>query len=202
MHRRTPMFPACLVLALGVFVASCQAGDNPTEPRVAEPTIMEPAGTPQPTVVTDALGQTYTLIEGRPLLGWPLQITQLISLSGGQLTLLGHTLTVPRGAVTSPTLFTMLVGLNGYVEVHLEALVPSLFGLLNIGGRGFREPVRLTLSYANATNVGDPNDLVIVHLPGWWGYRTAEPLPSTVDTARKTVTAELDHFSRYAMASN
>lgn len=196
MHRRTMRFPVIFALALGLLLSACQDAD-----RVTAPTAEPPAQ--QAAVVQGPDGEAYTLLGSGPLLGLPLQVTDLISLKGGTLTLLGHTLIVPPGAVNSPTLFTMLIGLNGYVEVHLEALSPSLLGgLLNIGGRGFRKPVRVTLSYANASNVGDPNDLVIVHLPGWWGYSTAEPLPSTVDPVRKTVTAELDHFSRYALASN
>lgn len=196
MHRRTMRFPVVLAFALGLFLSACDSADRITEPAAEAPA-------PQATIVTGPDGQEYTLLRARPLLSGPLQVTNLISLSGGSLTLLGHTLVVPRGAVTGPTLFTMIIGLNGYVEVHLEALGYSLLGgLLNLGGDGFRKPVRVTLSYANATNVGDPNDLVIVHLPGWWGYDRAEPVPSTVDPVRKTVTAELDHFSRYALASN
>ncbi|HEY8521588.1 MAG TPA: hypothetical protein VIN61_16065 [Gammaproteobacteria bacterium] len=199
MYRRTMKFSFILALALGLFLTACDSAE-----RVAAPTT-EPQ-VQQAAVVTGPNGETYTLVRSRQLLGLlplQLQITDLISLKGGSITLLGHTLTVPAGAVTSPTLFTMLLGLNGYVEVHLEALSPSLLGgLLNIGGHGFRQPVRVTLSYANAADVVDPSRLVIVHLPGLWGYDRAEPVPTTVDPVRKTVTAELDHFSRYALAWN
>jgi len=198
MCRRTMKFPVILALAFSFFLAACDGAD-----RVAAPTT-EPQ-LQQAAVVTGPNGETYTLIRSKPLISLPLQlqVTDLISLNGGSITLLGHTLAVPAGAVTSPTLFTMLLGLNGYIEVNLEALSPSLLGgLLNIGGHGFRRPVRVTLSYANAADVVDPSRLVIVHLPGLWGYETAEPVPTTVDPVRKTVTAELDHFSRYAIASN
>jgi len=198
MYRRTMKFPFILALVFGLFLTACDGAD-----RVAAPT--EEPQVEQAAVVTGPNGETYTLIRSKPLLGLlplQLQVSDLISLNGGSISLLGHTLTVPSGAVTSPTLFTMLLGLNGYVEVHLEALTPTLFGLLNIGGNGFRRPVRVTISYANAVGVTDPSKLVIVHLPGLWGYNRAEPVPTTVDPVRKTVTAELDHFSRYALASN
>ncbi|HEX7089830.1 MAG TPA: hypothetical protein VF192_06820 [Longimicrobiales bacterium] len=196
MHHRTMLLRVVLALALGLVLTACHGDET-----IVGPSASPQAPAPQATMATDPDGNTYTIIEGPPL-GLPLQLTRLISLEGGTLSLLGHTLVVPKGAVTSPTLFTMLVGLNGHVEVHLTALVPTLFRILNIGEQGFRKPVRLTLSYANARNVEDPNDLVIVYVPGWWGYDRVEPLPSTVDTTRKTVTAELDHFSRYAMATN
>jgi hypothetical protein len=197
MLRRTMSLRVVLALALGLVLAACHGEDTIVGPPEVEP----PIPAPQATVATDSEGNTYTIIEGPPL-GLPLQLTKLISVEGGTISLLGHTLVVPKGAVSGPTLFTMLVGLNGKVEVHLTALVPTLFSILNLGEQGFRKPVRLTLSYAHARNVQDPNDLVIVYVPGLFGYNRVEPLPSTVDPVRKTVTAELDHFSRYAMATN
>ncbi|HEY8468704.1 MAG TPA: hypothetical protein VIL18_03630 [Longimicrobiales bacterium] len=200
MYHRTMRLRVVLALALGFVLAACNGDDTIVGPETS-PQASPQIPAPQPVVATDPYGNTYTIIEGPPL-GFPLQLTKLISVQGGTISLLGHTLVVPKGAVTSPTLFTMLVGLNGKVEVHLTALVPTLFNLLNIGEQGFRKPVRLTLSYAHARNVQDPNDLVIVYVPGLLGYNRVEPLPTTVDTVRKTVTAELDHFSRYALATN
>jgi hypothetical protein len=106
----------------------------------------------------------------------------------------------PPGAVGGPTLFTMLALPTGYVEVDVTALVPQLLGSsLNIGAIGFRKPVRLSLSYARATNVRDPQDLFILRMKLNGRH---EVLPSTVDTVRKLVTAELEHLSKYCMASN
>ena len=88
---------------------------------------------------------------------------------------------------------------GGYVEVDLNAsLFGLLGGLLNIGERGFYKPVTVTLSYERSTNVPDPTKLVIIRLNGLGG--TPEEVPTRVDPVNKTVSADLDHFSRYAIA--
>ena len=48
-----------------------------------------------------------------------LNLTKLIGIKGGELTVLNHTLDVPRGAVLEPTLFTMRVAPTTRVEVEL-----------------------------------------------------------------------------------
>lgn len=166
---------------------------------------------PSPTEPQELLGSLlggdkvkgYTLVRA-PLLasaGDLLSVNGLIGGEGGQLTLLGHTLTVPVGAVTEPTLFVMTVLPTGYVEVSLEASISTLLrGLLDIGGRGFLKPVPVSLSYAGATNVADPSRLTILRVTSLLGYGKYEVMPSRVDRAARTVTTELDHFSRYVIA--
>lgn len=145
----------------------------------------------------------YTLVKD-PLVPGIVQAVStgsLIGVDGGQISLLGHTLTVPPGAVSRPTIFTLTVLPTGYVEVNLTATLTSVLGLvLNVGEQGFLKPVPVTLSYARATNVSNPSRLTVVHAGGLLGYRSLEPVPSTVDTAKKTVTADLEHFSRYLLA--
>jgi hypothetical protein len=143
----------------------------------------------------------YTLVKAPLLSPSELSISATIGSNGGELTLLGHTLTVPVGAVTRPTLFLITVLPTGYVEVDLTASITGLLGnLLDVGSRGFLKPVPVTLSYASATNVEDPRWLTILRVNSLLGYRQYEVMPSTVDRDRKTVTAELDHFSRYVIA--
>jgi hypothetical protein len=55
------------------------------------------------------------------------------------------------------------------------------------------------MSYARAKNVTDPDDLVIVRMLPGGRYQV---IPTTVDKRRKVIWAELEHFSKYAMASN
>lgn len=130
-----------------------------------------------------------------------LSSSALIGLDGGTVTLLGHTLAVPAGAVPQPTLFTLTVLPTGYVEVDLTATVSSVLGLvLNVGSEGFLKPVPVTLTYSRATNIDAPGELQIVHLRGLLGYRDMMPLPSRVDLRNQTVTADLEHFSRYSIA--
>jgi hypothetical protein len=172
----------------------------------------DPAGsraTPSPTEPSELLGgllggkkvQGYTLVKAPLLSLQELSISGLIGVQGGQITLLGHTLTVPAGAVGQPTLFVLTVLPTGYVEVDLEASLTSLLGgLLDIGGSGFLKPVPVTLSYAAGTNVSDPRRLTILRVNSLLGYGKYEVMPSRVNLTGKTVTTELDHFSRYVIA--
>lgn len=128
-----------------------------------------------------------------------LSVSRLIGLGGGSLSLFGHRLEVPAGAVLQPTVFTVAVLPTGSVEVYLTAINTGLLGrVLNVGADGFRRPVPVTLSYARSTNVPDPSRLVVLRMNGRNGL--PEPLPSRVDRVARTVTADLDHFSRYAVA--
>lgn len=177
---------AALVVAL--VTLSCGSADSghrtPFEPQFATLTVG---------------GTTYTRIEERAP-GTELSLSQIIGLQGGSVSLAGHTITVPFGAVTEPTLFTLELANNGYVEVELSAVVTDLLGrVIDVGSSGFEKPVTLSLTYARATNVTDPSRLKIVRLKSNGRH---EVLPSTVQTGPLTVTATLDHFSRYAMLSD
>ena len=157
--------------------------------------------------------QGYTVIEepavkSTSLFGWLVEtaaatLSKLIGIDGGVLALLDHVLTVPAGAVTEPTIFSMTVLQNGYVEVELTAvpksLLSSLFFWRKIEEVKFAKPVELTLSYARATNVEDPSRLRIMRVNPDGNH---EILPSTIDLEKKTVSAELDHFSRYCMITD
>lgn len=142
----------------------------------------------------------YTLVQERLGLPLDLDVSKIIGINGGSISLLGHTITVPAGAVDRPVLFTLLLARPGYVEVELDATISGLFGrIIDVGERGFEKPVALTLTYSRATNVSDPSKLVILRLlPGG----AIEEMPSTLDTQSRTVTAQLDHFSRYCLAAN
>jgi hypothetical protein len=162
----------------------------------------------------DLLAQGYTLIkepvptQPKSLFGWLVKtveatIALLLGSDGGILTLLGHILDVPAGAVSEPTIFSMTVIQNGYDEVELTAtpksLLNSLFFWRKVEEVQFNVPVELSLSYAKATNVTDPSRLKIMRVNPDGRH---EILPSVVDTVNMTVTAELDHFSRYCMIAN
>ena len=143
----------------------------------------------------------YTLIEDQldPSVN-DLSVGRVIGLEGGSVKLLGHSIHVPLGAVSQPTLFTMTVVTNGYVEVDLLAL-GGLGGLIDVGSAGFAQPVTVRLTYARSPNVTDPARLLILRKlgPGYQG--SYEVMPTRVNTTTKTVEAELDHFSSYVMAS-
>jgi hypothetical protein len=166
------------------------------EPSTA-PTLPEPSG---PALSLESSG--YRLIESPLPEGLPaIEVSKLIGLSGGSLHLAGHSIEVPEGAVSVPTLFTLSLVTDGYVEVELTAVVSSISGsVLDVGGNGFGgSTVALTLSYAAATNVGDPDDLLILRM---LKDGQVEALDVVVEPNGKRVTAQLDHFSRYCLASN
>jgi hypothetical protein len=106
---------------------------------------------------------------------------------------------VPAGAVSAPTLFSMVQLANGRIEVELLAVRVTLFGLIDVGSGGFLngETVGVTLSYDGATNVTDPSRLVVLRM---LGGDVVEEIPTTVDAGTETVHVELEHFSRYCMA--
>ena len=143
----------------------------------------------------------YTFIQEHPLMPLPpLSVSKTIGVDGGSLNVMGHSLVVPAGAVQQPTLFTMTLPRLGYVEVELHATVTDLLGrLIDLGANGFDRPVTLSMTYARATNVDDPRDLVILHKLGNNKY---EVIPSVLDQDAKRLRAELEHFSGYCMASN
>jgi hypothetical protein len=156
------------------------------------------------------------LLGGSPPAGWVLandpaltlggivkavSTSQLISFGGGSISLLGHTLVVPAGAVTKPTLFLMTVLPTGKVEVDLLASVNTLFGILDVGSKGFAKPIPVTLTYSRSTNVGShAPELKVLRIKSLLGYGNYEVMPSTVDTTNKNVHTALDHFSRYSLA--
>lgn len=115
---------------------------------------------------------------------------------GGELTLLGHTLTVPAGAVDRPTMFVLSVLAGTEIQVELIAYDPDLYE--DVGGKGFNIPVQLALSYAEA-DIDDPESLTIVHVEAD-GEKIV--IDSEVDTENQVVRAELTHFSRYGLCSN
>lgn len=129
-----------------------------------------------------------------------LSISSIIGLLGGEVHLAGHVIRVPAGAVTLPTVFTLTVATNGYVEVDIKALTTDLLGrTVNIGEQGFKKPVTLSLTYARGTNVTDSSRLKLMRLKSDGKH---EILPSTVHDGGKLVSAKLDHFSRYCMIAD
>ena len=177
-----------LLLALGACDQSPNSSPSPTGPG----DILSSGGT---------LGG-YTLVNDPilpRLISEPVNVSKLIGLSGGSLELFGHRLTVPVGAVLEPTLFTLVALPSGHVEVHLTAVSTNLLGrVINVGSNGFRKPVKVTLSYSRSTNVQDPSELFVLRAKGLLGE--PQVMPSVVDELRQTVTADLDHFSRYYIA--
>ena len=194
---------AALVTALAV--ASCDHGSRGEPEQLTGPEESLFFSRDRVVRARDADGdvEEYTLVRESGLGSLTeLRVSELIGIEGGQLTLLGHTLTVPAGAVTEPTIFSLTALPTGYVQVDLLAVRLEFGQLLNVGASGFDRPVRVELTYERATNVGadDEDDLVILRLDpeGLWAVH--EVMPSEVDRQERTVSTWLDHFSGYCMA--
>ena len=113
-----------------------------------------------------------------------LPVSAVIGPAGGRLRLGHHSLNIPAGAVDLDVTFTMVSASISGVAVDCG---PSPFR--------FNLPVELTLSYEGTQyeNSDSQSSLEIFYMNG----RTCLPMPSHVDVNAKSVTAQLDHFSRY-----
>ncbi len=214
MARRSAIFRSFAVIATTFLVASCdQARDSESPLAPATPSFSQGSsggnsgpgsGNSGPgSGLQDLLGANKTKEVKLITEAWaPVEqkLSKLIGMSGGTISLLGHTLTVEPGTVTIPTLFTLTALPTPEIDVLVTATVTDVLGgVLDVGELGFKRPVTLTLTYYRAYNVDDPKRLVLVYFNP---NGKLEVLDSNVDYKRYTVSAKLKHFSKYGMASN
>lgn len=197
-------FRAFLIAALVAvpLLSSCNEVQAPEVPQASN-TIERQDG-----LIGDLLGGVIDVVEGTVnLLGSILTGPDAngdaayawIGSEGGTIKTAAYTLVVPRGAVRENTKFEVEPENNGAYIVNLHAYEKGLLGLVDVGGKGFRKPVLLTISYEKAKGVLDERKLTIIYLSS---ESSTEVQPSTVDRRDKEVTAQLQHFSKYAMAQN
>lgn len=125
-----------------------------------------------------------------------LQVSRVISVLGGSVSLAGHSLSIPAGAVTLPTVFTLTLMPTGHVDVELTGVLTSLLGRdVDVGAAGLRRPASLTLTWARASNVDDPHRLRIARVAN----DVTELLATDVDSGSRTVSTALEHLSRYVL---
>ena len=181
------LFSLGLVLALLAGV-SCTTGDtNPMEAPVAQP--LE-----QPSLLLDGV---VDLAGG--VIGGLLQITglltcqeqqyavtsQTVGSQGGTIKIGKHSLVIPSGALSKQTTITaeQLTGQTNSVRFSPEGL-------------RFEKPAALTMSYKNCLVVLLSKHIVYTDEK----LKILEVLQSLDLFNKKTVTAPIDHFSRYAVA--
>ncbi len=174
---------AVAVLFLSLSLWSCDSAHTPTG------AVPEPASGP----AFSTTSSSYYQIPGDD--GSVGLATALIGAEGGTITLGEHRLTVPAGAVSAPTAFTVQIVDEKYITVLLTAIQ----GTLDIGEQGFAKPVQLTLSYSTATEPVDESRLLVLWIKD---DGTFEAQPTTVDTAAKRVRADLGHFSGYTIGGD
>jgi hypothetical protein len=189
MSRTSKLRRFAPVLFLLVAIASCSE-QTPIEPQT--PVALQPPVDAGLRLVREA--EAFSLPTASK--------SVLITSAGGEVRLHGHVVIVPEGAVSVPTLFTILVPLDKLVNVELTATVQTLLGgIVDVGAAGFDRPVVLGLRYTNADirDFANPDDLYIAHITD---AGEQVNLPSSVDHANEMVYATLPHFSKYCMASN
>jgi hypothetical protein len=138
---------------------------------------------------TSNIAKTGTLIRGNKVMG-------LVLPTGGSISIEGHTLKVPAGAISQPTWFSMQVVEASVIHVRLKAWRA-------LDGAAVTQfpnvPVELTLDASRLEKL-DPTGLIIVYLRDGTYDGVREKVPSVVDIDNWTVTGYLSHFSSYALA--
>jgi hypothetical protein len=177
-------------------LASCQAGyADPGAPATPDSALFGAPADFQP--LPDPLSGLLMREVGE-------SASKVIGPDGGSVELIGHRIDVPAGAVGAPTRFTLTV-IPERAEVELEATADGMLGTVtNVGKRGFRVPVRVTMSYERTRFANNPpgvDHLSILRVVSRLGYAKSEPVPVVVNEAARTVSAELESFSRFALAS-
>ena len=142
--------------------------------------------------------QSFLRLPESGLAWWNKEASAVIGPGGGTVTLRSgsspayHSITVPAGTVKKPTRFVMKLGPGPTINVLLSATVVA-------NGRRitrFKQPLSLTMSF-HGSNAKDVRGLKVVYLEG---TDVREVLKSRVNANEKTVTGEVWHFSRYAVA--
>lgn len=133
---------------------------------------------------------------------WIDQRGGVVTVLGGlvRLRIVAHVLTVPPRAVSGRTLFCMKLEPTNHMQVRLYAHALDAEGnVIDVGGAGFNRPVVLALSAVTVDLSSSlMRRLVVVYDP-----ENGSPLERTTSFSlwpTATVIAELDHFSKYAMA--
>jgi hypothetical protein len=174
---------ALSALAVTLVFAACENTD-----QLTSPSLHQKAGSER-VVVTEYGDQGYKMVqETDPTVG---TVTAVIDENGGSLSIGGTTLAIPAGAVSGATTFTVNKP-NGELAYDFSATqqTPN-----DVGSAGFAVPLTLTISYAG---VGDRMAApVIVYIND---RGRVVPLATKVNTAGRTMTAEIRHFSIYGGA--
>ena len=181
--RRTTAIFLAAVLAVGV---SCTSNDalGPSEPSVPAPSGM--AAEDQESLL---LGGLINSLKNLNLLSCSPQpyvsVTKVVGTAGGTIVVGTHRLVIPAGALTRN--YTIRAE---QVRHRVNSVRFSPEGLK------FAKPGKLTLSYANCSPLLLLKRVVYTDEL----LRILELIPSLDDLRTKTVTGDIRHFSRYAVA--
>jgi hypothetical protein len=181
-RRMTALFLAA-VLAAGV---SCTSDDSlgPSAPAGASP-VTEVQGQQSDLI----LGGILNTLQNLHLLGCSPQpyasTTQVVGVNGGTIYVGTHKLVIPAGA------------LSRNYTIRAEQVTHRVNSVrLSPEGLRFAKPAKLTLSYSNCSPLLLLKRVVYTDEL----LRILELIPSLDDLRTKTVTGDIRHFSRYAVA--
>ena len=176
-------FATLSVLAAALVLSGCESAD-----RLTAPSLEHKIGNER-VLITEHGKDGYKMVqETDPTVG---TVTAVIDRRGGSLSIGGTTLDVPAGAVDGPTTFTVNKP-NGELAYDFSATqkTPN-----DVGSAGFAVPLTLTIDYS-----GIPSDMEAPAIIWIKPDGRAEALQTRVDTASKTMTAQVTHFSIYGGA--
>lgn len=179
-----------IALALAA-TASIGCATSPVEPEPAAPTVE-----PQLSLLGDLIGVTTTTLKKTTNLVFglltcsplrPDEGSKYIGPNGGTLKVGEYTLVVPSGALDRTVRITM-------------QQVRDTVNSVRFGPEGlqFQKSAKLTMTYDNCRSIPGNRDHKVVYVDE--RLRVLET-PASRDNARnEEVTADIDHFSRYAVA--
>jgi hypothetical protein len=177
-------FRSLILAAAFTLASSCTSGDGPTAPG---------SSSPSPSALLGGTGGLLGTGVGQGLLSCtPLpysQVQQTVGAAGGTINVGPHTLTVPAGALDTAVTIIAEVLSDSVNSVRFQ---PE--GLTFAAGK----PARLTMSYANCSLLGQLAPKQIVYTTDL--LQILEWLVSLDDPLHRRVSANVEHFSRYAIA--
>ncbi len=159
-------------------LAACERAESPTWPSAAAPRAAVSGG--------------YRLVSSSSQIS--MTVSVVLGSAGGTMTVNGHTLAVPAGALAQPTRFTMSTLSGTSIRVSLSARDARTGAAVTV----FPTPLRLGLSYANA-KASSPNQLKVAWLVD--GSIVAVQ-PSELDKSHKQVVSTLHHFSDWGLITD
>jgi hypothetical protein len=189
-----------LALALGLGMTGCSLGDQLTFP--VQQDVTAAADLPFHTA-----SQSYTVVRETPTTGETQSVSAVIDRRGGELKLGGHLLSVPRAAVDRPTLFRMeLAGRRNpdgtrSLVIELKATRVENGVEVDVGDRGFAEPLNLKLSYERAVDVRDAEALRVLYLADGTEDGRLHDVGGRVNVRNRFIQAKITHFSKYAVGT-
>jgi hypothetical protein len=169
---------AAAAASLTAVLLSCVDADGPTRPELA-------------------LSPALSLLDGVELLHCPLSFSAsssaTIGSGGGSLSVNGHELRIPEGAVTSPQKFTVAITASEYLELDIRADGHDHYV--------FAKPVRITVSFDRCVDAALLEDELRVYYIDPDTKDAIEDVGGTVNTSDSSIAAWTDHLSDYAVGS-